>query len=124
MNTEKDLPSAGDDGSLQENTVYRKAFKMQLKHGFTDVYKQRHDAIWHELKELLKALGISDYSIFLDETTDNLFGVLKTNNINALDDLALHPIMQKWWANMIDIMESNPDNSPVSIPLTEVFHLP
>jgi L-rhamnose mutarotase len=32
--------------------------------------------------------------------------------------------MQKWWAFMGDIMESNADNSPVSIPLEEVFYLP
>lgn len=31
--------------------------------------------------------------------------------------------VQKWWDYMADIMEVNPDNSPVSIPLPEVFHM-
>ena len=31
--------------------------------------------------------------------------------------------MQKWWKYMEDIMETNHDNSPVSIPLKEVFYL-
>jgi L-rhamnose mutarotase len=40
-----------------------------------------------------------------------------------LDDLPNHPVMKKWWAYMKDIMETNPDNSPLSIPLKNVFHL-
>jgi L-rhamnose mutarotase len=40
-----------------------------------------------------------------------------------LDRLPDHPVMKKWWAHMRDIMETNPDNSPVSIPLKEVFYL-
>ena len=28
-----------------------------------------------------------------------------------------------YWDKMADIMEVNPDNSPVSIPLKEVFHM-
>jgi len=32
--------------------------------------------------------------------------------------------MQKWWAYMKDIMETHPDNSPVSMPLIKVFFMP
>ena len=101
----------------------RVAFKMQLNKGFEEEYKKRHDALWPELQELLKTTGIQDYSIFLDETTNSLFGVLKISDDKMLDTLPAHPVMQKWWAYMKDIMESNEDNSPVSIPLKEVFHL-
>ena len=73
---------------------------------------------------LLKSSGISDYSIFLDETTGSLFGVMKVNNKETLNDLPAHPVMRKWWAYMKDIMESNDDNSPVAVPLTQVFYLP
>ena len=61
---------------------------------------------------------------FLDESTLSLFGVLKAADPKALDKLPSQPVMQRWWAYMKDIMESNPDNSPVSIPLKEVFYLP
>ena len=105
-------------------TFHRVAFKMKLNKGQEAEYKKRHDELWPELKHLLKEAGISDYSIFLDESTNSLFGVLKAGNMQALDDLPDHPIMQKWWAHMKDIMESNDDNSPVSIPLHEVFYLP
>jgi L-rhamnose mutarotase len=102
----------------------RIAFKMQLFKGFEEEYKKRHDEIWPELKMLLKETGISDYSIFLDESTNSLFGVLKAGDPKLLNNLPAHPVMQRWWKYMGDIMESNPDNSPVQTPLKEVFYLP
>ena len=102
----------------------RIAFKMQLNKGAEVEYKKRHDELWPELQQLLRSTGISDYSIFLDETTNSLFGILKIEDAQLLDDLPANPLMQKWWLFMQDIMESNPDNSPLSIPLKEVFHLP
>ncbi|MEP7236624.1 MAG: L-rhamnose mutarotase [Ferruginibacter sp.] len=102
----------------------RVAFKMQLHKGCEAEYKKRHDVLWPELQELLKITGIQEYSIFLDETTNSLFGVLKIENTVNLDTLPAHPVMQKWWAYMKDIMDSNSDNSPVSIPMKEVFYLP
>ena len=102
----------------------RVAFKMQLFKGYEQEYKKRHDEIWPELQSLLKESGISDYSLFLDETTNNLFGVLTAQDPKLLDNLPLHPVMQKWWKYMADIMETNPDNSPVQLPLKEVFYLP
>ena len=104
--------------------MHRIAFKMQLYKGFEDEYKKRHDEIWPGLQSLLKDTGISDYSIFLDKTTNTLFGVMKANDPVKLNDLPSSPVMQQWWKYMSDIMESNPDNSPVSTPLTEVFYLP
>ncbi|MFT3933049.1 MAG: L-rhamnose mutarotase [Chitinophagaceae bacterium] len=104
--------------------MFRVAFKMTLFKGQEAEYKKRHDELWPELADLLKATGISEYSIFLDETTNSLFGVLKAIDPKALDNLPASPVMQRWWKYMGDIMESNPDNSPVSIPLKEVFYLP
>ena len=104
--------------------MQRIAFKMKLFDGCEDEYKKRHDAIWPDLETLLKETGIEDYSIFLDQETNVLFGVLKVENVLSLDELPDHPVMKKWWAYMKDMMESNPDNSPVSIPLKEVFYLP
>ena len=99
------------------------AFKMKLKPGFKDEYKKRHDEIWPELKGLLKQNGISDYTIFLDEETNILFAVQQQDGNQSSQDLGKTEIVQKWWAYMADIMDSNPDNSPVSAPLQEVFHM-
>lgn len=96
---------------------------MKLFNGCEDEYKKRHDAIWPELKTLLKETGVEDYSIFLDKETNILFGVLKVKDPLKLNELPNHPVMKKWWGYMKDIMESNEDNSPVSVPLKEVFYL-
>lgn len=97
---------------------------MQLHQGQVQEYQRRHDEIWTELTELLKNNGVEDYSIFLDPSTNALFAVLKMETPALLDELPKHPIMQKWWKYMSDIMETNPDNSPISTPLKEVFYLP
>lgn len=98
------------------------AFKMKLKSGFEEEYKKRHDEIWPELSALLKQNGISDYTIFLDEETYALFAVQKLSGQSS-QDLGQTEIVQKWWAYMADLMETNSDHSPVSMPLKEVFHL-
>ncbi|MBE7171205.1 MAG: L-rhamnose mutarotase [Williamsia sp.] len=102
----------------------RIAFKMQLFRGQEAEYLKRHDEIWPELQALLKETGISQYSIFLDPVTLALFGVMEAEDPARLDRLPEQPVMQKWWHYMSDIMESNPDHSPVSVPLQEVFYLP
>jgi len=99
------------------------AFKMKLHPGMEAEYKRRHDAIWPELSDLLKAAGVSDYSIHLDPETRILFGVLWRRADHGMDALPAHPVMQRWWAYMADIMESNADNSPVATPLVTVFHM-
>lgn len=102
----------------------RVAFKMKLFDGFEAEYQKRHNELWPELQQLLKSTGIEEYSIFLDETTNDLFGFLKVSDQAALDNLPSNPVMQRWWKHMADIMDTNADNSPVSIPLKEVFYLP
>lgn len=99
------------------------AFKMKLKPGFRDEYRKRHEEIWPELKELLQNNGVYDYSIFLDEETDILFAVQKQRTGQSSQDLGNTEIVKRWWAYMADIMETHPDNSPVSIPLIPVFHM-
>lgn len=99
------------------------AFKMQLKPGYEAEYKKRHDEIWPELSALLVEAGVSDYSIFLDQDTFTLFGVLWREDAHKMDDLPSHPLMQKWWAYMAELMETNADNSPVAKPLINVFHM-
>ncbi|MCJ8165958.1 L-rhamnose mutarotase [Pontibacter sp. E15-1] len=102
--------------------MQRFAFKMKLKPGCEAEYQKRHDEIWPELAHLLKEAGISDYTIFLDAETNTLFAVQKQAGASS-QDLGSTAIVQKWWAYMADLMETNPDNSPVSVPLKEVFYM-
>jgi L-rhamnose mutarotase len=102
----------------------RIAFIMKLHAGKEAEYRRRHDAIWPELASLLHDTGIREYSIFLAERTGQLFGYLQIDDPLKLDQLPAHPVMQRWWEYMKDLMDTNPDHSPVSIPLKEVFYLP
>lgn len=101
----------------------RMAFKMHLNEGQKEEYKKRHAEIWPELKLLLKESGISEYSIFLDEETNTLFAFQKVSGEGGSQDLGKTEIVQKWWKYMADIMKTNPDNSPVSVELEEVFYM-
>lgn len=101
----------------------RIAFKMKLNKGQKEAYIRRHQELWPELKALLKASGVNEYSIFLDEETNTLFAFQKVNGKNGSQELAHNTIVKKWWDFMADIMEVNPDNSPVTKSLEEVFYL-
>ena len=104
--------------------MQRYAFKMFLNPGCAAEYRLRHDAIWPELAELLRAAGIANYSIHLDEETSILFAYLERRADHAVDALPADPIMRRWWDHMKDIMRANPDGSPVAMPLAQMFHLP
>ncbi|MBX2824055.1 MAG: L-rhamnose mutarotase [Gammaproteobacteria bacterium] len=98
-------------------------FRMQLNEGQAEEYRRRHDEIWPELVTLLKESGISDYSIFLHEESNSLFGVLRRTPDHKMDSLPLQPVMQRWWEHMADIMASHDNNEPVVEPMDQVFHL-
>jgi L-rhamnose mutarotase len=101
----------------------RFGFKMKLLPGCGEEYKKRHSEIWPELVGLLKKEGVCNYSIFLDEETNTLFAYQEQAGENSSQDLGKTELVQKWWKYMADIMEANPDNSPVTIELEQVFYM-
>jgi L-rhamnose mutarotase len=101
----------------------RFGFKMKMLPGFKEEYRKRHSDLWPELKKLLKEEGVGNYSIFLDEETNTLFAYQEQTGENSSQDLGDLEIVKKWWKFMSDIMETNPDNSPVTIPLEQVFFM-
>jgi L-rhamnose mutarotase len=101
----------------------RLAFKMRIHPGVIEEYKERHENLWPELRKLLKKAGISEYSIFFDRETNYLFAFQKQAGNQGSQDLGSTEVVKKWWNYMADLMETNPDNSPVSVPLEEVFYM-
>ncbi|HUQ67108.1 MAG TPA: L-rhamnose mutarotase [Flavitalea sp.] len=99
------------------------AFKMHLHKGKAQEYRKRHDEIPAELKTLLASVGISDYYIFLDESRGDLFAIMNIEDEQKLESLSGHPVMKKWWTMMKDIMDTNEDDSPVTVPLINVFYM-
>jgi L-rhamnose mutarotase len=101
----------------------RNAFAMRLKPGCEGKYKKRHDEIWPELKAELRKAGVSNYSIYLDKKTGALFAFQYLAEDATDTELPRSNIVQKWRRMMKDIMETNPDESPVSDTLEEMFHM-
>jgi len=96
---------------------------MKLKPGNVEEYKKRHDEIWPKLSQEISDVGIFDYSIYFDEESLMLFAFQKLADDNTANGLKDREIVKKWWDHMADLMEVNPDNSPVVKPLHEVFHM-
>ena len=103
--------------------MIRKAFVMSVNPDQHEEYERRHRPIWKELQDVLRAHGGHNYSIYLDPDTNTLFGYVEIESEEQWAAVADTEICKKWWAYMKDLMPSNPDNSPISKDLKEVFHL-
>ena len=100
-----------------------KGFKMKLYSGMEAEYEKRHNELWPEMKDMIHEYGGKNYTIFLDKETNTLFGYIELESEELWAKTADTEICKKWWAYMADIMDTNPDNSPVSVDLKNVFHL-
>lgn len=103
--------------------MIRKAFVMSVLVGAEEEYERRHRPIWEELAAVLKAHGVHNYSIFLHPETRQLFGYAEVESDEHWEAIAKTEVCQRWWKHMADVMPTNPDSSPVSVALREVFHL-
>ena len=103
--------------------MIRKAFVMSVNAGAEEEYERRHRPIWDELAAVLKEHGVSNYSIFLYPETRQLFGYAEIESEERWEAIASTDVCQRWWKFMSDVMPANPDSSPVSASLREIFHL-
>jgi L-rhamnose mutarotase len=103
--------------------MIRKAFLMKVKPDAQEEYERRHKPIWRELQSVLKHHGVSNYSIYLDDKTSQLFGYAEIGSEEQWTSIADTDECKRWWAFMKDIMPTNPDDSPKSRDLREVFHI-
>jgi L-rhamnose mutarotase len=86
--------------------MQRIGFMMRIKPGTEEEYKRRHDEIWPEMLELIRAAGIRNYTIFRQGTT--LFNYLECDDWQAvLDRLAKSDVSARWGEYMSDILESD-----------------
>ena len=102
----------------------RYAFQLRLKADAIEEYEREHRRVWPELLAKLKAVGISDYSIF--RRGQELVLVLRAENFDrAWDELAKDPINQRWQEFMSRLFEPVPDKQPGErfAMMKEVFYL-
>jgi len=103
--------------------MIRKAFVMQVNPDSHGEYQKRHDEVWPELSDTLKSHGVHNYSIFLQKKTNQLFAYVEIDDEEQWKSIASTEICQKWWKYMRDIMPTDEDNRPLSIELSEMFHM-
>ena len=103
--------------------MIRKAFTMSVKPGRQDEYRKRHNPIWPELERVLKVHGVHNYSIFLERDTNTLFAYVELESVERWRRIAETPECQRWWMSMKELMPANPDASPMTEDLDEVFHM-
>jgi L-rhamnose mutarotase len=103
--------------------MIRKAFRMSVRTGHEDEYVRRHNPIWRELADTLVAHGVSNYSIFLDRQTGDLFAYAEIESEERWEAIAATDVCRRWWQYMREVMPSEPDGEPITRPLPEVFHL-
>ncbi len=103
--------------------MLRKAFVMGVLPDQHQEYEKRHNPVWPEMEEILKSHGVHNYTIFLDPGTSQLFAYVEIEDQSRWEAIAQTEVCQRWWRHMKSIMPSNPDNSPKSKALKEVFHL-
>lgn len=100
-----------------------KTFKMKLYPGMEEEYERRHNELWPEMIDMIHEHGGRNYTIALDPDTLTLFGYIEIDDPELWATGADTAINRKWWDFMADIMETNKDNSPVSVDLPVLFHL-
>lgn len=103
--------------------MIRKGFVMAVNPGMEAEYERRHDELWPEMQTVLRDHGVTSYSIFLHPGTNQLFGTVELTDDHRWDDIASTDVCRRWWAFMADVMPTEPDTSPTTVELHEVFRL-
>ena len=103
--------------------MVRRAFRMSVHPNQQEEYARRHQPVWRELEETLLAHGVRTYSIYVDAATGDLFAYIELEDEARWQALAATDVCRRWWRHMRDLMPSNPDDSPITRGLEEVFHI-
>ena len=95
------------------------AWVLEVRPGYEEEYKRRHDEIWPEMVEALRAAGVRNYNIFRHGLT--LFGYFETDDLEKTRAaLAQSEVNRKWGEHMAPIMRIEADpatNFPYLLPL-------
>lgn len=100
------------------------AWRGRIADGQVEEYRRRHDAIWPEMKAVLKEAGICNYTIWL--SGQELFGYYEcAQGVEYAAKVQREsPVVQRWDTYMKDILIMEKDPVTGAQPqLTKVFEL-
>jgi L-rhamnose mutarotase len=103
----------------------RVCFLLKVRTEKLDEYRRRHQQVWPEMLDALRATGWHNYSLFL-RPDGLLVGYLETPDFEqARARMQDHPVNARWQAEMAPFFESLEQGAADTsmTPLEEVFHL-
>ncbi|WP_413802508.1 L-rhamnose mutarotase [Streptomyces iranensis] len=103
----------------------RVCFLLKVRQDRIEEYRERHAAVWPEMRTALSESGWHNYSLFLRED-GLLVGYLETEGFEeAQAAMAATEVNARWQAEMAPFFEALDGAKPDEAmrPLTEVFHL-
>ncbi|MEU8874188.1 L-rhamnose mutarotase [Streptomyces javensis] len=103
----------------------RVCFLLKVRQDRIEEYRERHAAVWPEMRAALSESGWHNYSLFLRED-GLLVGYLETEDFEAAQAaMAATGVNARWQAEMAPFFEALNGAKPDEAmrPLTEVFHL-
>ena len=101
--------------------MHRICFLLHVRPDKISEYREAHESVWLEMLQALKASGWHDYSLFLDETSGFVVGILDTDDFEAAQkEMAATDVNARWQASMAPYFVE-PD-APTAA-LARVFHL-
>lgn len=103
----------------------RICFTLRVRPELLDEYRERHCAVWPEMRDALRRTGWTNYSLF-SKDDGLLIGYLETPDFQAaLDGMAREEVNARWQSQMARFFIGEPgkmaDQQMSVIP--EVFHL-
>jgi L-rhamnose mutarotase len=104
----------------------RYCFQLQVRPDRMAEYVRRHQAVWPEMLDALRATGWRNYSLFLRDD-GLLIGYVESDDLAASQAaMAETEVNARWQAEMAEFFTGIDGRPPDEgfVLLTEVFHLP
>lgn len=97
----------------------RMVFLMAVQPDQIDAYQAAHRAVWPEVEEACRRVGMRNYSIFMDQT--HLIAYFESEDcMHSMELLGQEEALRRWWEHMDPIMAPEPANAQS---FKEVFHM-
>ncbi len=115
----EDYPGSNQTKTRKELAIAQYAWVLEVRPGYEEEYKRRHDEIWPEMVQTLREAGIRNYSIFRYGLT--LFGYFETDDLEqTVEYLKNSEVNRRWneWMDPIMKVEIDPQTEfPYLLPL-------
>lgn len=86
----------------------RYAWVAEVRPGYEEEYRRRHDEIWPEMIDVLREAGVRNYSIFRHGLM--LFGYFETDDLERTQRyLANSEVNRRWGQSMVPVMKMEID---------------